>query len=134
MARWLLRRSWSLMIWAALAAGLALAASASICPVMMVNGTGERDHILVTIQNTGKLPIRRLEFACTSGGRAGVCREGNALLYPGMQYTVRYPYPGGKRGVVTVAVKSLTMANGFVFRPSKKQPCRTLRIVPPKSK
>ena len=130
----MVRRSWSLMVWVALAFGLALGAYASICPVMMVSGTGERDQIVVTIQNTGKLPIRRLEFACASGSTTGVCREGNALFYPGMQYTLRYPYPGGKRAVVTVAIKSLTMANGFVFKPSKKQPCRTLRITPGKSR
>ena len=134
MMDWMIRRSWPLMVWAALALGLALGAYASICPVMMVSGVGERDQIELTLRNVGKLPIRRLEFTCTSGGRTGVCREGNALFYPGMQYTVRYPYPGGKRGVVTVAVKSLTMANGFVFKPSKKQPCRTLRITPGKSK
>jgi hypothetical protein len=100
---------------------------------MMVSGSADGDQIVVTFRNAGKLPIRRLEFACASGGRTGICREGNALFYPGMQYTVRYPYPRGKRAVVTVAVKSLMMANGFVFKPSKKQPCRTLRIAPGKS-
>lgn len=131
---WMLRRSWSLLVWAALASGLALGAYASICPVMMVSGVGERDQIVLTFRNVGKLPIRRLEFACASGGRTGVCREGNALFYPGMEYTVRYPYPAGKRGPVTVGVKSLTMSNGFVWKPSKKQPCRTLRVAPGKSR
>jgi hypothetical protein len=58
----------------------------------------------------------------------------NALFYPGMQYTVRYPYPGGVRGTITLAVKSVTMSDGFVWKLSKKQPCRALRIVPQQSR
>jgi len=110
-----------------------------ICPVLMVSGTGERDNIVVTFRNSGKLPIRQLEFNCISSsppssGRKNPCREPNALFYPGMEYTVRYPYPGGARSIVTVAVKSVTTSDGFVWKPSKKQPCRTLRIVPRKGK
>lgn len=108
-----------------------------VCPVLMVSGTGERDNIVVTFRNSGKLPIRQMEFSCTSaqsGGRRSSCREPNALFYPGMQYTVRYPYPGGARSSVTVAVKSVTLSDGFVWQPSKKQPCRTLRIVPRKGR
>jgi hypothetical protein len=106
----------------------------SVCPVMMVSGTGDADGIVLTFRNSGKLLIRQLEFSCTTAqvrdsGR-GVCRERNALFYPGMQYTVRYLYPGGARGVVTVVVKSVTTADGFVWKPSKKQKCRALRITP----
>jgi hypothetical protein len=122
------RGAWRVLAWIAFAAGLALGAYASVCPVMMVSGVGEQDEIVVTFRNVGKLPIRRLEFACTAGGRVGVCRERNALLYPGMEYTARYPYPGGGRDAVTVAVKSVTMSNGLEWKPWKKQPCRELRI------
>jgi hypothetical protein len=108
------------------------------CPVMMISGTGERDNIVVTFRNSGKFPIRQLEFTCTSLQAASSrhdrpCREAHALFYPGMQYTVRYPYPGGARGTVTVALKSVTMSDGFVWKPSMKQPCRPLRIVPRRS-
>ena len=110
-----------------------------VCPVMMVSGVGERDNIVVTFRNAGKLPIRQLEFNCTPVqshvvGQTNACRERNALFYPGMQYTVRYPYPGRSRGTVTVAVKSVMLSDGFVWRPSRKQPCRTLRIVPRKTR
>jgi hypothetical protein len=122
-------------------AGVALAyGSGSPCPIMLVSGSGDADGIVITFRNTGKLPIRQLEFNCTpSGAQAGKrkhspCREGNALFYPGMEYTVRYPYPDGARRVVVVTVKSVTQSEGFVFKPSKRQPCRTLRISPGKTK
>lgn len=120
----------SVVMCLALVAGLAAGAYASICPVMMVSGVRDGDEIVVTFRNAGKLLIRRLEFACGAGSKAGVCREGNALFYPGMQYTVRYPHPGSRRSAVTVAVKSVTTADGYVWKPSKKQTCRTLQIAP----
>ena len=135
MANWISRQRRSAAVWMALALGLAAGAYASVCPVMIVSGTGERDEIVVTFRNAGKLPIRRLEFGCVAGSaRVGVCREGNTLFYPGMEYTVRYPYPAGKRDAVTVAVKSVTTSDGFVWKGSKKLGCRTLRIAPPKGK
>jgi hypothetical protein len=130
-------RARALAILAVLLGGSAYAFGA--CPVMMISGAAERDNIVLTFRNSGKLPIRQLEFSCTPeqgppAGRSGQCREANALFYPGMQYTVRYPYPGGARGNVTVAVQSVTTSDGFVWKPSKKQPCRILRIVPRKSR
>ena len=121
----------------ALVAGLVAGGYASVCPVMLVSGLGERgerDEIVITFRNAGKLPIRRLELACVAGGLLGVCGETNALFYPGMEYTLRYPYPSGKRDVVTVSVKTVTTADGFVWKGSKKLGCRTLRITPPKSR
>lgn len=114
--------------------------SGSPCPVMLVSGAGEADAIVITFRNTGKLPIRQLEFNCMPAGvQAGKgqrarCREENALFYPGMEYTVRYPYPGPIRRAVVVTVKSVTQSEGFVFKPSKRQPCRTLRISPGRTK
>lgn len=110
-----------------------------VCPVMMVSGMGERDNIVVTFRNSGKLPIRQLEFDCSPPGshtqvQKSSCREMNALFYPGMQYTVRYPYPGGSRRTVTVAVKSVTLSDGFVWKPSRKQLCRTIGIVARKTR
>ena len=105
----------------------------AVCPVMIVSGVGESDGIVLTFRNSGKLPIRQLEFSCKSQPTqrdSKACREANALFYPGMQYTVRYPYPDGKAKTVTLAVKSATTSDGFTWMPSKKEPCRTLRIVP----
>lgn len=111
----------------------ATADALAVCPIMIVSGVGESDGIVLTFRNSGKLPIRQLEFSCKSSQsqrESNACREANALFYPGMQYTVRYPYPEGKAKTVTLAVRSVTTSDGFVWKPSKKQPCRTLRILP----
>jgi hypothetical protein len=105
----------------------------AVCPVMLVSGAAESDGIVLTFRNSGKLLIRQLEFSCTVPGSSKdshACREANALFYPGMQYAVGYPYPGGRPETVTLAVKSVTTSDGFIWKPTKKQPCRTLRIVP----
>jgi len=118
-----------------LAASLAYASS---CPVMLVSGMRDVDGIVVTFRNAGKLPIRDLEFNCSLAHAAQppqrmACREKNALFYPGMEYTLRYPQPRGA-GQVTLSVKSATLSDGYVFRPSKRQSCRTLRISPGRTK
>jgi hypothetical protein len=115
-----------------LAASLAYASS---CPVMLVSGMRDVDGIVVTFRNAGKLPIRDLQFNCSLARAAQrmACREKNALFYPGMEYTLRYPQPRGT-GEVTVSVKSATLSDGYVFRPSKRQSCRTLRISPGRTK
>ena len=113
-------------------------AYASSCPVTLVSGMGDVDGIVLTFRNAGKLPIRDLEFNCSLARAAQppqriACTEKNALFYPGMEYTLRYPQPRGT-GQVTVSVKSATLSDGYVFRPSKRQSCRTLRISPGRSK
>ena len=119
---------------------LQASATGSVCPVMLVSGTGERDAMVITFRNAGKLPIRRLEFNCTPvRGHSGKrlrrpCREENALFYPGPEYTVRYPYPGGRAEPVVVSLRSVKLSDGTVWKPSKRQPCRALRIVPLKNK
>ena len=115
-------------------------ASASVCPVMMVSATGDPDAMVVTVRNAGKLPIRRLEFNCTpvhaQPGKAAsrLCREENALLYPGTEHTARYPYPRGKAQAMLLSLKSVTLSDGTVWKPSKRQPCRMLRISPRRGK
>jgi len=112
---------------------LVSARAGAVCPVVVVTGVGDSDGIAVTFRNLGKLPIRQLEFDCQwaqSRPRTSACREANALFYPGVEYTVRYPYPGGQAATVTLAVKSVTTSDGLVWRPSKRQPCRSLRIMP----
>lgn len=129
------RFEWRTFLCIALAFGLVAGAYASVCPVMIVSGTGDRDGIAVTVRNAGKLPIRQLQLRCVGvSGKVGNCEEANALFYPGMEYTLRYPYPSGRRGVVTVAAQSATMSDGFVWKPTKKQPCRQIRISPPKAR
>jgi hypothetical protein len=116
------------------AAGLIAAslAYASPCPVMLVSGVGDKDGIIITFRNSGKLPIRQLELNCSLPGAPASakfmsCDERNALFYPGMEYTLRYPYPR-KVPQVIVSVKRATLSDGYVWKPSRRQPCRTLRI------
>ena len=117
-----------------------LQACASPCPVMLVSGVGNPYAFILTLRDAGKLPIRTLEFNCnpvraqTGKGRRTSCREQNALFYPGTEYTARYPYPGGVRQPVIVSLKSATLSNGYVWKPTKREPCRTLRISPGRTK
>ncbi len=119
---------------------VSLADASSSCPLTLVGGTADSDGISVTLRNAGKLPIRRMEFNCTpthartKAPQRTPCREDNALFYPGSEYTVTYPYPDGKRQAVTFSLRSITLSNGFVWNPSRRQPCRTLRIYPPRAK
>ena len=103
------------------------------CPITLLSGAGDATSIAITFQNAGKLPIRQLEFNCTPVQRQPhkgqhTCREANALFFPGMQYTVSYPYPRGVPERMRVSLKSITLSNGYVWKPSQRQPCRVLRI------
>jgi len=112
----------------------------SSCPIMLVGGAKDQDTISVTFRNTGKVPIRRLEFSCrlTSPPAKGVgqarCYEPNASFLPVGEYTVSYAIPGGSRGTVLVSVKSVTFSDGRVWKPTKRDPCHTLSIKTPHAK
>jgi len=109
-----------------------LAAARPFCPVTLVSGSGGRDGFTVTFWNSGKLPIRRLEFNCrplhaqTSKTHLHPCREENALFFPGSQYTLGYPYPDGMRRPILLSVKSVTLSDGYVWIPDKRRTCHVL--------
>ena len=128
---------------AVLALALALAPrgeTKSACPIMLVSGSKDQDSINVTFRNTAKSPIRRLEFDCRlANARAGAsrqarCYEPNASFLPVGEYTVSHAIPGGSRGTVLVSVKSATFSDGHVFKPTRRDPCRTLTIRTPSKK
>jgi hypothetical protein len=54
------------------------------------------------------------------------------LFFPGMQYTVNYPYPAGVAERIRISLKSATLSNGYVWTPSRRQVCRVLRVDPKK--
>ena len=116
-----------------------LADASGTCPVTLLSGAADRGAITVTFLNAGKLPIRRLEFSCTlvhaqaHEAQRTLCREENALFFPGTEYTVRYTYPGIPRPV-RVSLKSITSSDGYIWKPSQRQPCRVLKIYPGKQK
>lgn len=104
------------------------------CPVLLVSGTADSDAIAVTFRDMNKLPIRRLEFSCKlADARADKahptrCYEPNASFMPRNEYTLRYSYPGGARGLMLVTVKTVTFADGQTWKPSKREVCRVLKI------
>jgi hypothetical protein len=115
-------------------------AAKSACPVFLVSGTGDRDGIAVTFRNLGKLPIRRLEFNCTPlraqahRVQGGQCSEQNASFVPRTQFTVNYPYSGGRPVALLVSLRSVMFSDGHTFKPSKRDPCRVLKIQPARGK
>ena len=112
----------------------------SACPIMLVSGSKDQDTISVTFRNSAKSPVRRLEFDCRlANAPAGAseqarCYEPNASFLPVGEYTVSYAIPGGSHEAVLVSVKSVTFSDGHVFKPTKRDPCRTLTIRTPSKK
>jgi hypothetical protein len=103
-----------------------------LCPITIVSGSGGGDGFSVSFWNSGKLPIRRLEFSCTPlrgelrKAHLHPCREDNALFFPGSKYTVEYPYPDGVPRPLLLSVKSVTLSDGYVWIPHKQQTCHTV--------
>lgn len=110
------------------------------CPVMLLSGSGEPNAITVTFRTTGRLPIRRLEFGCkrvdakTGKSQRAQCYEPNASFVPRSVYTVSYGIPGSAPGTAVVEVKSVTFSDGHTWKPTKRDPCRTLKIRLPRAK
>jgi hypothetical protein len=109
------------------------------CPVTLVSGAGDSDSVSITFMNTGKLPVRQLEFNCKLvGGRADrsapSCKEDNALFFAGIEYTVNYPYRGRLPSRVRVSLKSVTLAGGVVWKPTNPADCRVLNVALKKTK
>lgn len=110
-----------------------LAYASGGCPVTLISGTGGSDSISITFRNTGKLPVRQLEFNCklvgNRSGKAGpiACKEDSALFFPGMDYTVTYPQHARARGV-RVSLRSVGFADGYLWKPLQEASCRVLKI------
>lgn len=116
---------------------LAIAAS---CPVMLVSSTRDSNAISINFRNMGKVPIRRIEFACRTAVRHGVkpqtfrCAEENASFLPYNEYTVSYAIPRDARGPILVSWQSMLLAGGQTVKPTKNGGCRTLTARPEKTR
>jgi TonB family protein len=104
------------------------------CPVLLVSGTADQNHISITFINMGKLPIRQLEFNC--GPRNSIigtmadlslCRKNNALFYPGQEYTLDYANQQRSHHI-QISIKTVILSDGYVWQPSRGQSCRTVTI------
>ncbi len=107
------------------------ALAAGRCPVTLISATGSLDSVSITFMNAGKLPIRRLEFNCKLiGDRSDSvrCDEENALFFPGMQYTVTYAHRARVPELARVSLKSITFADGYVWKPNPAISCRVLKV------
>lgn len=107
-------------------------AIAGSCPVMLVSSSRDSDTISITFRNMGKVPIRRVEFACRTavkhGGKLHTfrCAEENASFLPYDEYTVSYVIPHDARGTILVSWKSMLLAGGQTVKATKNGGCRTL--------
>jgi hypothetical protein len=112
----------------------------SSCPVTLVSAAFDAGALTVTFRNNGKLVIRELEFNChiihpqAAKPESTPCREENGLFFPGNEYTVSYPYPNPVRKSLLVSLRSVTLSDGYVWKPAEGQACRVLRIDPKKGK
>jgi hypothetical protein len=117
-----------------------LAHASGGCPVTLISGTGDSDSISVTFRNTGKVPVRDLEFNCKLLGDRShktetfPCNERNGLFFPGMDYTVTYPHRPRAMGQIRVSLRSAGFADGYIWRPLQEASCRVLRIALQKKK
>jgi len=111
------------------------AVAQSPCPVLLVSGSADQNHVSITFMNMGKLPIHQVEFNC--GRRNSVrntadlspCREDNALFYPGQEYTLEYATQDHSRNI-QISVRSVTLSDGYVWKPSRGQSCGAVAIGP----
>jgi hypothetical protein len=117
-----------------------LAHASSPCPFTLVSGEVAPHSLTLTFWNTGKLPIRRLELNCTlvraqaNKTESIPCREQNALFFPGPEYTVSYAFAGALPRSALVSLKSVTLSNGFIWKSSRRQPCRAMKIYSKRAK
>src|SRR5579859_2560149 len=114
--------------------------ASSPCPLTLIGGEIAPHSLTLSFWNTGKLPIRRVELNCTlvraqaNRTQSIPCVEHNSLFFPGPEYTVSYAYAGSPPRSALVSLKSVTLSNGFVWKSSRRQPCRAVKIYPARAK
>jgi hypothetical protein len=103
------------------------------CPVTLVDGKADRDGIVLSFRNKGKMPIQQLAFDCALTSSQGVhrtsCHNESGLFYPGTDYTSSFAYRS-HAGSIEVFVKNARLADGSFWFSNRDQRCRPLRIVP----
>jgi len=108
--------------------------ASNTCMVTMVSGAADGDGISVTFLDFGKLPVRRLEFSCaptrpnTHKAKSTPCHAENGLFFPGIEYTVSFPRPGGLSRSLIVSLRSATLSDGYIWQPAPRERCRVLKL------
>jgi hypothetical protein len=103
------------------------------CPVTLVDGKADRDGIILSFRNTGKLPIQELELDCALTSSQGVhrttCHNEMGLFFPGTDYTSSFAYRSHAESI-QVSVKTARLSDGSTWMSIRDQRCRPLRIAP----
>ncbi len=106
----------------------------NFCPIILVSGVNDQGSLTVSFRNAGKLPIQQIELNCTrlreqgQRSRGSVCHVETGLFFPGTEYEMKYTYPGGIPRVVLVSLRSVTLSDGYVWKPARGQTCQPLKI------
>jgi hypothetical protein len=102
------------------------------CPVMMFDGKSEQDDLGLTFMNKAKVPIRQIEFFCTSlngqSARRSVCHTETGIFYPGTPYPIRFSQATKGARTILVSLRLVQFSEGFMWTSTHDQACRTLRI------
>jgi hypothetical protein len=105
--------------------------AATACPVSLVDGKADRDGVVLSLRNKGKLPIQQLEFNCTPAtnptAHRPTCHEETGLFFPGTEYTISFAYPN-RAGSILVSLKAARLSDGSIWMFKRDQSCRPLRI------
>jgi hypothetical protein len=103
------------------------------CPIRLISGDADQDSVKLSFMNKGKLPIQQLSLSCTprpmnQKTRDAICHTESGLFYPGMEYSIDFPYPAATRHTIAISLKTARLAGGVIWTSRPSQSCRTLRI------
>jgi hypothetical protein len=105
--------------------------AAIACPVSLADGKADRDGIVLSFRNIGKLPIQELEFNCLPIGNAAAhrltCHTETGLFFPGTEYTSSFAYKN-HAGSIQVSMEAARLSDGSAWLLNRDQRCRPLRI------
>jgi len=102
------------------------------CPLMMFDGKSEQDDLGLTFMNKAKVPIRQIEFYCTSlngqSARRSVCHTETGIFYPGTPYPIRFSNATKGARTILVSLRLVQFSEGFMWTSTHDQACRSLQI------
>ncbi len=102
------------------------------CPLMMFDGKSEQDDLGLTFMNKAKVPIRQIEFYCTSlngpSARRSVCHTETGIFYPGTPYPIRFSKATKGARTILVSLRLIQFSEGFMWTSTQDQACRSLQI------
>jgi hypothetical protein len=102
------------------------------CPLVMFDGKSGQDDLGLTFMNKAKVPIRQIEFYCTSlngqSARRSVCHTETGIFYPGTPYPIRFSKATKGARTILVSLRLVQFSEGFMWTSTHDQACRSLQI------